>query len=621
MMKKIYLTFCALIFFLILFDTSFSQPFQIWNGEIEGMANGSVNWVDVNRDGYLDVFICGRSKFDLPVSELYLNVNGTGFVPSNFEFVPVTFGSAAWGDYDNDGDLDLLLTGFVSERQFVPVTKIYRNDFPYGFTDINANLINVYKGSTVWGDYDSDGDLDFIIAGLKRNDRATTKVYRNDGNGNFNMMNIHIEPVYEGTLTLFDFDNDKDNDLLVTGLNNRNPSHIKIVTKLYKNHNGNFLDENVGLAPVYKSSASCGDFNSDGTVDLMLTGITELDNLNNPSCVTNVYKNDGGLNFYNINADLPGIHSGFGLWGDYDNDGDLDILLSGSEQNSRLGSQPVHTTTIYKNSRGVFEPTNNILLDSLSDCSGAWGDYDNDSDLDIIIAGHDNISEVTRVYNNQCEIINNLPVEPEGLTTTVDINHETDWVVFVWKPSIDNETLQNGLTYSLRVGTTSGGCEIMSPNSNTRNGLVTFPSFGNVGYNKRWYIRGLQPGKYYWSVQCIDNIFKGSSFAPEQSFTVTNSIGITKINSLIPEDFSLGQNYPNPFNPETRIRFSIPKSSFVSIVVHDVSGKEITQLVNNQLTPGNYEYNWSASGLSSGIYFYRIQTVDFTDSRKMVLLK
>jgi len=90
---------------------------------------------------------------------------------------------------------------------------------------------------------------------------------------------------------------------------------------------------------------------------------------------------------------------------------------------------------------------------------------------------------------------------------------------------------------------------------------------------------------------------------------------------LIPEDFSLGQNYPNPFNPETRIRFSIPKSSFVSIVVHDVSGKEITQLVNNQLTPGNYEYNWSALGLSSGIYFYRIQTVDFTDSRKMVLLK
>ena len=123
---------------------------------------------------------------------------------------------------------------------------------------------------------------------------------------------------------------------------------------------------------------------------------------------------------------------------------------------------------------------------------------------------------MTRVYNNQCEIINNLPVKPEGLTTTVDINHETDWVVFVWKPSIDNETLQNGLTYSLRVGTTSGGCEIMSPNSNTRNGLVTFPSFGNVGYNKRWYIRGLQPGKYYWSVQCIDNIFKGSSFAPEQ---------------------------------------------------------------------------------------------------------
>ena len=621
MMKKIYLTFCALILFLIIFDTSFSQPFHILNGEIEGMANGSVNWVDVNKDGYLDIFICGRSKFDHPVSKLYLNVHGTSFVPTNFEFAPVTFGSTAWGDYDNDGDLDLLLTGFVSERQFAPVSKIYRNDFPNGFADINANLINVYKGSSVWGDYDSDGDLDCIISGLKGNGRATTKVYRNDGNGNFSMMNIHIEPVYEGTLTLFDFDNDKDNDLLVTGLNNRNPSQIKIVSKLYKNHYGNFLDENVELTPVYKSSTSCGDFNNDGEVDLILTGITELGNINNPSCVTNVYQNDGGLNFYNINADLPGMHSGFGLWGDYDNDGDLDVLLSGSKQNSRLGSQPVQTTTIYKNMRGVFEPTHNILLDSLSNCSGAWGDYDNDSDLDIIIAGYDNLTEVTRIYNNQCEIINNLPVEPEGLTTTVDINHETDWVVFIWEPSIDNETLQKGLTYNLRVGTTSGGSEMMSPNSNTRNGLVSFPSLGNVGYNTHWVIQGLNPGKYYWSVQCVDNIFKGSDFAPEQTFTVTNSMGIIKINSMIPENFSLEQNYPNPFNPETKIRFSIPKSSFVSIVVHDVSGKEITQLVNNQLTPGNYEYNWSASGLSSGIYFYRIQTADFTDSRKMVLLK
>lgn len=621
-MKKINLIFCVIIFFFILFDTSFSQTFQIMNGEIEGMANGSVNWVDVNNDGYLDVFVCGRSKFNLPVSELYLNNNGTGFVPSNFEFAPVTFGSASWGDYDNDGDLDLLLTGYSSdERQSFPVTRIYRNDFPQGFTDINANLINVYKGSAIWGDYDSDGDLDLIISGLKSNGRATTKVYRNDGDGNFIMMNINIEPVYKGSLTLFDFDNDGDNDLLVTGLNNRNPSQIKIVTKLYENLSGNFVETNVDLTPVYNSSVSCGDFNSDGTVDLILTGINELGNIVNPSCVTNIYKNDGGLNFYNVNADLPGIHSGLALWGDYDNDGDLDILLSGSEQNSRFGSQPVHTTTIYNNSRGVFESTNNILLDSLSDCSAAWGDYDNDSDLDIIIAGHDNVSEVTRIYNNQCEIINNLPVEPEGLTTTVDINYETDWIIFVWKPSFDNETLQKGLTYNLRVGTTSGGCEIMSPNSNIRNGAVTFPTLGNVGYNKRWYIRGLQPGEYFWSVQCVDNIFKGSSFAPEQTFIVTNSIGITKINSLIPEDFSLAQNYPNPFNPETRIRFSIPKSSFVNVVVYDVNGKEIAQLVNHQLTPGNYEYHWSATDLSSGIYFYRIKTEDYTNTKKMVLLK
>lgn len=100
-----------------------------------------------------------------------------------------------------------------------------------------------------------------------------------------------------------------------------------------------------------------------------------------------------------------------------------------------------------------------------------------------------------------------------------------------------------------------------------------------------------------------------------------NVIGITNINSEIPKEFLLRQNYPNPFNPVTNIEFSIPRQDFVKISVYDILGKEIGILVNENLNAGTYKVDFDASQMPSGVYFYRIQTTDFTESKKMVLLK
>lgn len=92
-------------------------------------------------------------------------------------------------------------------------------------------------------------------------------------------------------------------------------------------------------------------------------------------------------------------------------------------------------------------------------------------------------------------------------------------------------------------------------------------------------------------------------------------------NQQIPVKFELAQNYPNPFNPVTRIKYSVPKQSFVMIKIYDVLGREVKTLVNDIRTAGNYEVDFNASYLASGVYFYRMESGDFTDVKKLVLLK
>ncbi|NWG27526.1 MAG: T9SS type A sorting domain-containing protein [Ignavibacteriaceae bacterium] len=94
-----------------------------------------------------------------------------------------------------------------------------------------------------------------------------------------------------------------------------------------------------------------------------------------------------------------------------------------------------------------------------------------------------------------------------------------------------------------------------------------------------------------------------------------------QINNVIPKNFQLDQNYPNPFNPSTKIRYSIPEASFASIKVYDMLGKELAILVNEEQSAGNYEVDFNAAGLSSGIYFYQLQAGNFVEMRKMILLR
>lgn len=162
-----------------------------------------------------------------------------------------------------------------------------------------------------------------------------------------------------------------------------------------------------------------------------------------------------------------------------------------------------------------------------------------------------------------------------------------------------------------------------NPNSvyaGTSNGLY---KSNNGGVNWTWYNNSFTPSKNVIGINSDagmgDTVYAVTNDAV---YRVWHSYtGLNNVSTELPSQFSLSQNYPNPFNPTTNIKFNIPKSGFVKLTVFDVLGKEIQTLVNEQLSPGSYSYDFDASHLPSGIYYYKIESNEFTQTKKMVLIK
>jgi uncharacterized membrane protein YeaQ/YmgE (transglycosylase-associated protein family) len=315
------------------------------HGHLGGLAAGSFAYDPFTRELTLDPHRGFHAGEVLRVSATsgILSAGGTPLTPYGWQFTagPVTartfagfvdigaalagvgYSSAAWGDYDNDGDLDILLTGSSAG---IRVSKVYRNDGGGAFSDINAPLTGVMRSSVAWGDYDNDGDLDILLAGATGGYPITnpvSKIYRNDGAGTFTDIGAALVAVDECSLAWGDYDNDGDLDILLTGLAGAPTSQV------YRNDGaGAFTDIGAGLSGVWLGSAAWGDYDNDSDLDILLTGATTSTSPYAP--VSKVYRNDGGSAFTDIGAGLTGVREGsVAAWGDCDNDGDLDVLLTG----------------------------------------------------------------------------------------------------------------------------------------------------------------------------------------------------------------------------------------------------------------------------------------------------
>jgi hypothetical protein len=380
------------------------------------VTGGSVAWGDYDNDTDVDIVLTGYGSGGR-VSKVYRNDGSGVFSDIGAALTDVYAGSVAWGDYDNDGDLDMLLTGSGTTGR---VSKVYRNDGGV-FTDAALGLTDVYWASGAWGDYDNDGDLDILLTGLASADNPVSKVYRNDAGSAFTDIGAGLTGVWHASVAWGDVDNDGDLDILLTGATALDPDYIP-ESKVYRNDGASgFTDTAADLTDVYWGSVAWGDYDNDGDLDILLTG---LDSHGHP--VSRVYRNDGPSGFTDIGAGLTGVHASSVAWGDYDNDGDLDILLSGS---SAIDPDYIPESRVYRNDGGGAFTDIAAGLIAVYGSSVAWGDYDNDNDLDILLTGiTDGTTRMSKVYRNNSQPgVDGVVPNAGGAPVASTVSFTTTW--------------------------------------------------------------------------------------------------------------------------------------------------------------------------------------------------
>lgn len=388
-MKK--LLTLAIASFLFSFCTVAQQFTKVTGSVVTNVQEGyGSTWADYDKDGDLDIYVNVRSpSVNNPNGYNYLfqnNCNGDFTriiaIPGGLVSDPTTGqqSPATWIDYDNDGDDDL----FISRPN--TTNLLYRNNGDGAFTKItDISFVNDTEPTRCHSfiDFDNDGDLDLLL--VRPVDFNT--MYRNDGNETY----TPLQPFFQDSIATMvgiwgDYDNDGYMDLFVTkpAFSSNNPTgDIRI---FHNNGNGTFTQviNNVpATSGNYQYSASWIDYDNDRDVDIFVRGSFFTPN--------RLYRNDGNGIFVNI----PGaggitstVHNNGGVaWGDYDNDGDLDLYLSAPDA---FGPEPFEGNFLYKNNgNGTFtEDSTEIVTndDTVESYGGAFADYDNDGDLDLYVS-------------------------------------------------------------------------------------------------------------------------------------------------------------------------------------------------------------------------------------------
>jgi len=563
---------------------------------LAGIMQGMLAWGDYDNDGDLDLVLTGWDGRGKSVSKIYRNDKGTLVFSQDLR--GLYWSSVTWGDYDSDGDLDLILTGF-SEGTFWNYSIMYKNTNGIFTEDSKQNLMGICEGYATWGDYDNDGDLDLALVGWN-GVNAVSKIYRND-NGILNEdTSQSLIGLYGSWASWCDYDMDGDLDLIIAGLKNLTSERI---TKLYRNDNGILRDSGESLIGVCDGSISWADYDADGDLDLFIIGYS------NSGRISRLYENDNGTLIEKQN--LVGVEYGSIAWGDYDNDGDLDLALAGSTDGIASGA----IFYIYANQNGTLVQTQ--ALTGITWSSIAWGDYDDDGDLDLVASGISKSGEAisTTIYrNNEAEfgVINTAPNPPTGGFASA--YRMMGKYALVWSQGSDVESSDpDELYYNIRVATFSAGNSKIS-------GVYGSPLLGNYLRPKvsssqlGVYLKNITEGTtYYWNVQTIDAGLRKSDWSEEQVVTPNEPpSGINNLKASVGEQIRLTWSAPRDDDFDEPVAGYIVKYFTVSNFTDQASFDAAPEYPQSWAPrgPGSEEVK-TLTGLKPGTtYYFAIEAYD-----------
>ena len=550
--------------------TVHAEQFTQLSNNLVQVQNSFIVWGDYNNDGRLDVLIAGATNgntgspfpFPLqPVTQLYRNDGNGVFTPVVTGLPGVTRGSAAWGDFNNDGYLDLILTGTTNNATSGALSRIYRNNGDGTFTDLGAGLPGVYSGAVAWGDFDGDGRLDLLLTGTTNSSfsGAVSPIYHNNGDGTFTNK-FSLPGFTASAVACADLDGDGRLDIVVCGLNTLGNA----VTAVFRNNGNGSFTQATSLTGISSGAVAIGDFDNDGRPDILIAGYT------GSTATTLLYHNNGNFNFSSTGVSLPAARLSSVAWGDFDNDGRLDILISGSSTLT-LPATAGAFTRIYRNtgSATLSQSFTNFPVSLPTNYSGTvtWADFNNDGKLDILMAGTDGVNDKLQTARSQTFLFrnnNNVANTPPSAPTALAWTRSYPFIKLAWARSADAQTTNsNGLKYQIRVGTAPGAMDIATPESDLTTGFRRLVQTGDASTNQ-WILANLAPGTYYWSVQAIDTAFAGSPFSTESTFSVLSSPIVN------PDAFSTPLNTPVTF-PAAKLTLNDFDPSGLSLYVAGVS--------------------------------------------------
>lgn len=436
-------------------------------------------WGDYDNDGDLDLFITNWGTAADEAKNLLLRNTGglfadvtaaAGFHP---QFNTNNSYSCVWGDYDNDGDLDLYVVNFFEQDE------LHANQGNGTFVDVSIQAgidVTPLGNSTVaaWADYDRDGDLDVYLCKYY----AANELYANNGDGTFTLVTAAagVGDIRDSEGAVWgDYDEDGDDDLYVVNREQDN--------SLYRNDaDGTFTEVGTTLnadnSEIGKNGI-WGDYNLDGFFDIFLANIGG----------NVLLQNNSGLNFQNVSASVGVQTSGSGweswdaAWGDYDADSDLDLLVVGGVDAAD------ESVALYFNLAGAYvdvtDNSGDLFRGPFYASSCSFADYDGDGDMDIFMtATGDNA-----LFANPVSTSKNLKVQVRGKGTgfsntfgigsTIRINEQGEGILLGYQqiasgsgPLEANFYLPESRTYEVHVTFPNGSGTTLTVTTTVPNALV-----------------------------------------------------------------------------------------------------------------------------------------------------